>query len=372
MKLLLVARWPVGGIRTYLRYIYSQELFADHDLYLLSPDLNLSDFLKNYFPDGRIKFIKAEDNDALFIKKIKQVVNSENFSLIHSHGFSAGALVERACFWQKIPHIMTAHDVFRKEQFSGIKGISKKWLLNMVYAKLDGVLTVGMDAYDNFKEFMPLVRTSRMANIDHGVNVNAFSNSIPRQYRKEFSVLPSQKIIGFFGRFMSQKGFIDVINAMKILRENLPVEQMPLVLTFGWGGFIREDYALIDKLGLSDFFRQLPFTDDMPSAIKGVDMVVMPSRWEACGLLAMEVLSAGVPLIGTNCIGLRCVLDNTPASVVPPNDAPALAVAIAAQLQTGPEKFLQFQPEAVKRFDLINPARELHRDEQKGEATLRD
>lgn len=372
MKLLLVARWPVGGIRTYFRYIYTQALFGQYEIHLLSPDLELSAFLQQYFPADRIKFIQSRDDDVDVINVIRKQLKSESYDLIHSHGFSAGALVERAAFWRKIPHIMTAHDVFRDEQFRGIKGIAKKWLLNLTYAKLDGVLTVGRDARDNFKEFMPLVRNSRITNIDHGVNVQAFSSASPRTYRDELSLSPDHRIIGFFGRFMSQKGFIDVIKAMQILREQLPVEQMPLVLTFGWGGFIREDYALIEQRGLADFFRQMPFTDDMPSAIKGVDLVVMPSRWEACGLLAMEVLAAGVPLIGTDCIGLRCVLENTPAKVIPACDAPALANAIMQQFSEGPSAFLQFQPDAIKRFDLVNPALELHNYYQKFEQSARD
>lgn len=372
MKLLLVARWPVGGIRTYFRYIYTQDLFAQYELHLVSPDLDLAGFLQQYFPEGRIKFIQSQNDDNAVVETIKKQVRTESYDLIHSHGFSAGALVERACFWRRIPHIMTAHDVFRDEQFRGFKGRAKKWLLNLTYAKLNGVLTVGRDARDNFKEFMPLVRNSRITNIDHGVNVQAFASAKPRAYREELSLLPDQKLIGFFGRFMSQKGFLDVVKAIKILSEKLPAEKMPLVLTFGWGGFIREDYALIDQLNLSAFFRQMPFTDDMPSAIKGVDLAVMPSRWEACGLLAMEVLAAGVPLIGTNCIGLRCVLENTPAQIVSPNDAPALAKAILQQLEEGAARFLQFQPQAVTRFDLINPALELHNYYQTFESSTRD
>lgn len=44
----------------------------------------------------------------------------------------------------------------------------------------------------------------------------------------------------------------------------------------------------------------------------------MPSRWVAFGLLAVEALCAGTPLIASDCIGLREVVEDTPAVVVPP------------------------------------------------------
>jgi hypothetical protein len=39
MKVLLVVRWPVGGIRAYIQYIYSQEVFTNCDFTIIAPDL---------------------------------------------------------------------------------------------------------------------------------------------------------------------------------------------------------------------------------------------------------------------------------------------------------------------------------------------
>lgn len=365
MKILLVARWPVGGIRTYFRYIYSQNIFENDELILLAPDMQISEFLRSFFPQKRIRFIASENNDKALRKEFITLIATEKFDIIHSHGFSAGALVCSAPRLLSAPHIMTAHDVFRREQFHGIKGRIKAFLLNIAYWRVQGVLTVSEDAYENFKEFMPLVTARKIHNIDHGVDSLRFASAQKRNFHLELDV-PSKKIIGFFGRFMSQKGLVDVIKAMKILSARVTPEAMPIVLTFGWGGFIREDYALIEQLGLSEYFRQMPFTDDVPAAIKGVDLVVMPSRWEACGLLAMEVLSAGTPLISTNCIGLRCVVESTPTKIVEPYHPEQLAGAIELELKNpSVHEFSAFQAEAVERFNLSRPALELHTYYQK-------
>jgi glycosyltransferase involved in cell wall biosynthesis len=173
--------------------------------------------------------------------------------------------------------------------------------------------------------------------------------------------LPSDKpLIGFFGRFMAQKGFRDVVDAMRLVVERVGEAATPLVVTFGWGAFIREDYQYIEQQGLSSHFKQLPGTDDMPGSLKGVDLVVMPSRWEACGLLAMEALAAGVPIIGTGCVGLDEVLSGTPADKIAPYSPEQLAEAIVKNRET-PRKdaFRAYQATACERFAIERPAQAL-------------
>ena len=132
------------------------------------------------------------------------------------------------------------------------------------------------------------------------------------------------------------------------------------MLTFDWGGFVREEYAAIEQRGLAACFHMMQYTEDMPAMIKAMDMVVMPSLWESSGLLGMEALVAGVPIVASGCIGLREVLADSPAIMVPPADARALAQAIAAQMNT-PDKavFRDYAETARQRYALQRPARAL-------------
>jgi glycosyltransferase involved in cell wall biosynthesis len=166
--------------------------------------------------------------------------------------------------------------------------------------------------------------------------------------------------IGFFGRFMAQKGFRYLVDAIEIIIREKLTEKMPLVLTFDWGGFVREEYQDIEYRELGNYFQMMQFTDDMPGVIKAMDIVVMPSLWESSGLLGMEALVAGVPVIGSNCIGLREVLADSPAIMVPPKDSKALAKAIAKEINSPSKKeFQTFSDIARERFSIQRPALEL-------------
>ena len=93
---------------------------------------------------------------------------------------------------------------------------------------------------------------------------------------------------------------------------------------------------------------------------KGLDVVVMPSLSEACPLLAIETLLSGTPLIAFDCIGLRCTLKNTTATVVPMGNSKALAEAILKEMDSSTrDKVLDNRDYLLKRFDIKRVAAEI-------------
>jgi len=354
MNVLVLARWPVGGIRSYLRNVFSSPRMEGHHFTIVAPDADLSDFLGNHLASDRYHFVRARNSTAGLLVAAAATLRSGRFDLMHSQGFTAGAAGAVLSGLFHVPHLMTAHDIFRPQQFSGLRGWIGRWLLGRLFAGIDAIHAVGRDAAANMIGFFPMLEPERVHVVENGIDVDAF-NAAPAL---DFRTAPETRgervfLVGFFGRFMAQKGFRYLVDAVERL---VGVAQLPcrlLVLTFGGGGYVREDYAMLRERGLGDYFRQMPYTDNMPGAIKGVDLVVMPSLWEACPLLGMEALVAGVPIIGTDCIGLREVLDDSPAVLVPPADAEALADSLLAAMQTDRHaEFAEYTGQAARRFSL--------------------
>jgi glycosyltransferase involved in cell wall biosynthesis len=90
------------------------------------------------------------------------------------------------------------------------------------------------------------------------------------------------------------------------------------------------------------------------------DLLVMPSLWEAMPLLPMEALAAGVPVLGSDCIGLREVLHGTPSRMVRAGDVAALADGLRDALaDPWAEAARAYAPAACRRFDNARSARTL-------------
>src|SRR5262245_9179223 len=218
-------------------------------------------------------------------------------------------LRERARLLRRLPYespTFSPVTTSSPRQFTGLKGYLKRTILGTIIAMIDCVHCVSNDARDNMLSYLPILKffKHRVISIPNGIEVEAFLNADKRDIRREFELPPNSFLIGFLGRFMSQKGFRYLVDALERVKkeQNLPKE--PLVLTFGeQDGFIREEKEDVRQRGLEGSIFFLPFVRDVAATLKGLDIVVMPSLWEACGLLAMEAMVAGVPLAGTDCVG---------------------------------------------------------------------
>ncbi|HKL90612.1 MAG TPA: glycosyltransferase family 4 protein [Allomuricauda sp.] len=360
MNILLVARWPVGGIRTYLNYIYSKPCFEEVMLTLVAPDMKLSSYLQETGLKNRIAYFPVSNTHVSMVKGVRKALKGNFFDLIHSHGFTAGILTELAMLGKSTKHLMTGHDIFLDKQFQGFKGSVKKQGLKIIFDRIDYINTVSDDARNNLLEYFPLLDSTKIFTIQNGVDTNNYAKTEAVNLRSQLGIPQSKPLIGFFGRFMAQKGFRYLAEAIEILSKKMSPSSMPLVLTFGWGGFIREDYQYLANRGISEHFVQLPHTNEMPAMLKSVDFVVIPSLWEACALLPMEVLAAGTPLIATDCIGMGQIIRNTPAKIIPPASSVELADAIYQYLSNNPTvEFKSFAPKARGMFSSGKTAKAL-------------
>jgi glycosyltransferase involved in cell wall biosynthesis len=329
------------------------------EMKVLVDDLSAQDMI--YVPvqgiptDGSSGFWKM-------FRRVSSLVIKEKYDLVHSHGFISGMCAAVPAFFRRTPHLMTSHETLNSKQFAGLKGKVRRWGMEWLFGLVDTVHSVSHDAQANLFEYFPSLarKEGKCVVIPNGIEVERFIEAEPRDLRAELGLGDDVFLIGFMGRFMAPKGFRYLVDAVEILRteKNLPLR--PLVLTFGDGGFIRDEKQAIKEKGMEDSFRFMPFTSNVAGTIKGVDVVTMPSLWEACGLLAMETLVCGTPLIGSKCIGLREVLQETPAIVVNAKDGNMLAAAIDKEIRSyTKKKFISFVDEAAKRFDVRKQSLEL-------------
>ena len=115
-----------------------------------------------------------------------------------------------------------------------------------------------------------------------------------------FNALPSpdtsQRVIGAFGRLEPQKGFDVLIDAFR--QCTLPEARLVI---FGEGS--ERDH--LEGLARGD--ARISFRgrcSDMPLAYSEVNVVAMPSRWEAFGLVAQEAQAAGRTVLASDIDGL--------------------------------------------------------------------
>ncbi|MFD1194712.1 glycosyltransferase [Seohaeicola saemankumensis] len=130
-----------------------------------------------------------------------------------------------------------------------------------------------------------------------------------------FRALPRKdhpvQVIGAIGRLDRQKGFDTLITAMR-RRPDLNLQ----LHIYGTGA----DENALRLLAENDpRIRFMGFANDPVAAMKAVDAVAMPSRWEAYGLVAIEALSAGRILLVNDLDGLQDHLSHGAHPVAEPS-----------------------------------------------------
>jgi glycosyltransferase involved in cell wall biosynthesis len=336
--------------------VYSQFDAEHFKLTLLLPKTSELDTLRENLKSTDCNFVILEQGAGVlvFIKTLFRILKTSDIDVVHSNGFTSMIFSIIPVYLYNKPHLLTSHDVFTEKQFYKFKGLVKRLLLGMCFRFVDVIHSVGKDAQGNLLAYFPALRKqlSKLVVIPNGIETERFLIDQREDWRTHLALDEKTFLVGFFGRYMAQKGFKYLVEAIDIiLRMNNDFKIV--VLAFGWGGYIREEQAEIKRGGLESSFRFLPFQENPARAMKGVDVIAMPSLWEAYGLLAAEAMVAGVPIIGTDCIGLREVLRDTPARIVPAADSKALAGAIISEIESpNKKKMEQFRGKAAQRFNV--------------------
>jgi glycosyltransferase involved in cell wall biosynthesis len=363
-RVLVVVRWPVGGIRTHVLYNYPAACARGYRFTFVGPaDKTFNTFASGLQGLPGCEFIGAavRGSHCRLMGTVRQQLRTRRFALMHSHGLTAAMQAAAANFGIGVPHAATVHDPLRPDQFRGLRGWLKRRTMGRLLRRLDAIVCVGHDVRANLLEYLAALDHDRLVVIPNGIDVERFAPSYTWQddLRDRLGLEPGVTLIGFLGRFMEQKGFLPLLGALQRLLRDGPPRPFHLIAA-GSGDFEREYRAEVKRRGLLDHVSMTGFVMDVRPLLRQLDLLAVPSLWEASPLLPMEAMTAGVPVLGTDCIGLREVLRDTPSSVVHAGDEEELARGLRDALANPwTESARDFAPIARARFDNRPSARML-------------
>ena len=360
-RILIVARWPLGGIRTYMRYMF-RHLPQHYRLTLLAASTHENEALQLDTEGYGAKLVLAYRPGVFgLVKEVLAELRSCKYDVILSQGFISAVAVYCANLLSRVPHVLTIHGVVEEKYLSGRFAWAKHFLVEQVLAGITVHYAVSNDILTHLHEQFPRLKGGRAREIviSNGIDMNDFivPQQLPSAVRDRLGIPASTFLFGFFGRFMQQKGFDLLIEAVARLQKEGTTVQFA-VLAVGSGDYLSSYQQEVTLRNLEQYFIFLPFQPQVKDLYLEVNSIVMPSRWEACPLQPMEALAMGVPLIAANCIGLRETIEGTPASVFPAENISALAERMRDNmLQPRYAEFLAYVPQARQRYDVAKSAR---------------
>jgi glycosyltransferase involved in cell wall biosynthesis len=365
-RVLVVVRWPLGGIRTHILYNAPTLHDRGYRFTFVGPDDAAFDtFAATFSPFPGVAFVRVPVRGPAcpLWRSVRCELRTGRYQMLHAHGLIAAVHGVAGCLGMDIPHLATLHDVFRPCHFTGWRGTLKRWFLGQVLRRLTAIISVGADVQVNLLEYFPSLERAapRCVTIPNGIDVGKYAVSeavATDELRQRLGLHPEATLFGFLGRFMEQKGFLVLLDALQQLAAEAPGAFH--LVAVGSGDYRREYQKEIQRRSLDGVVSILDFTPDILPILQQLDLLVIPSLWEASPLQPMEALAAGVAVLGTDCLGLREVLHNTPARVVRAGDSRALAAGLREALQAPwAGEAREFAAEACQRFDNERSAQQL-------------
>lgn len=168
--------------------------------------------------------------------------------------------------------------------------------------------------------------------LPNGIDLAEFDAHVPQPGERDRYALPWERIVLFAGRHVYDKGVDVLIEAARILLQRRGDAKFVVA---GDGPMRMHLEQLARSYGLGDkvlFTGRIP-DDALYRAMKLADIVVVPSRYEPFGIVALEAMAAAKPVIASRVGGLsEIVVDGETGILVPPEDPGALASAIESLL----------------------------------------
>ena len=145
--------------------------------------------------------------------------------------------------------------------------------------------------------------------VPNGVNINLFQD-VERDYdfRRRYA-MDNEKIILFMGRLVYEKGIQNLIAAMPKILANYHDSKLVIC---GKGGMINELRNQANRLGLGNkvYFAGYMNAKNVQKMYKCADVSVFPSTYEPFGIVALEAMLSGTPIVVSDIGGLNEIVDH--------------------------------------------------------------
>lgn len=181
--------------------------------------------------------------------------------------------------------------------------------------------------------------------IPPGVDLQRFRPIDPLEAKAAIGVPAGKRMVLFVGRIEPLKGIDTLLRAMKQVADECGGCEGLTVAIIGGDASVPQEqmtaemarlHRLRTELGIEELVTFLGKRDQdlLPYYYSAAEMVVMPSHYESFGMVALEAMACGTPVIASRVGGLRfSVIHGQTGLHVPVGEAEALAAAIAKLLK---------------------------------------
>ncbi len=325
MKIAMVGQFPphVGGVGVHIHTLSKELVKQGHDVYVITyPHKNIQDI--NGIQVIGTKGLNIPGVRGLMFKKnakkaLELLLKKEDIDIIHGHYlFPAGAAAVEVGNEHGIKTYVTAHgsdmfEVYKKQPLmrSTIKNVLKRadCVLAVSNALRHEIIATGVTG---------ISEKTRLS--WNSVDVDKFSTQENNSFKNDNDLL-DKPVVMFVGNLIKRKNVESLLEAKKIANSDY------YLVIVGDGPLFKK----LNKKVEDENIRDVIFAgsrNDVENIIPSCDVLILPSFSESFGLVLIEALACGKPVIGSNVGGITEIITEDVGLLVNPNKISSIARAI--------------------------------------------
>jgi len=287
-----------------------------------------------------------------FICNMREFIANEgtHYDLVHSHYWLSGRVAGYFKNAWRVPMVAMFHTLAElKNQVNGSadeqEGDARVAIERLTVAAADQVIASTPVDRGHLETYYG-ADESRVRVVPCGVDLERFSPGSTAAARRQLG-LGDERVILFVGRIQQLKGIDIIVRAAASLAERNRAGKLPpfkILIVGGRAGGegddpesreVRRLRSLAHDLGVESYVRWVGALEheELPTYYRAADVTVMPSTYESFGLVAVESMACGTPVVAARVGGLKTtIIDGQTGFLIGPREPAAYAARLGELL----------------------------------------
>ncbi|MCJ7514881.1 MAG: glycosyltransferase, partial [Dehalococcoidia bacterium] len=262
--------------------------------------------------------------------------------LIHSHYWLSGLIGKQLQALWHVPHAVMFHTLGAIKNRLGIGEYEPELRIESEREVISHCDRIIASTTGETEDLVKLYGASpdKITVIPCGVNLDLFQPIDKETARRELG-LDHQKVILFVGRMDPLKGLEQLLTALTYIDGGKP----PLLMIVGGDAYNQEQMQMLQRLAKERSIQErVKFVGSvaqsrLPLYYSAADVCAIPSYYESFGMVALESIACGTPIVATNVGGMKNIIrSNTMGRIVSDNSPQSLAGEISELFEQPEDK----------------------------------
>ncbi|WP_440711287.1 glycogen synthase [Herbiconiux sp. YIM B11900] len=247
-------------------------------------------------------------------------------SLVHSHTWYANAAGRLASLLHDVPHVVTAHSLeplrpWKAEQLGGGYRISSQ-IEKDAFENADQVIAVSNGMARDILRSYPALDESKLVTVYNGIDLATWKPTHDDAVLERLGIEKDRPTVVFVGRITRQKGLPYFLRAIAQLPADVQVvlcagaPDTPAILD-EVAGAVR---TLQETRGGIVWVEEMLPQPQLAAVLTAATVFVCPSVYEPLGIVNLEAMACGLPVVGTATGGIPEVVDDGVTGLLVPID----------------------------------------------------